>query len=215
MKFFEYYEDLIAENRRYSDDKFEAIAKKMPNWLLDEFGSKPSAVISMPMYSEFRKYLLNKGEQINNEEDVILGFSALEDWLNEIDAKTSQKFLTLVGQRFPAVGEKIKRWDKPEGWTPGKRGRKPGSKNKPKSDFADLSMTTVTMDEPQVVQPEEPEMTLSLEPKRRGRKPSEESLKKLVAQYDKMHDDLISHVSKMKELMQKINQRRSYFGKDE
>jgi len=93
MKFSHYYEELITE-RRYTDDKFEVITKKMPNWLLDEFGGDPNMVVRMPMYSDFRKYLLDRGEDVTNNEDVILGFSYLEDWLNEIDGRLSQKFLT-------------------------------------------------------------------------------------------------------------------------
>ena len=80
MKFSDYYDELITE-RRYTDDKFEVITKKMPNWLLDEFGGDPNMVVRMPMYSDFRKYLLDRGEEINDNEDVILGFSYLEDWL--------------------------------------------------------------------------------------------------------------------------------------
>jgi len=168
MKFSHYYEELITE-RRYSDDKFEVITKKMPNWLLDEFGGDPNMVVRMPMYSDFRKYLLDRGEDVTNNEDVILGFSYLEDWLNEIDGRLSQKFLTLISQRYPVISEKIKNWNKPDDWVKGPR----------------------------------------------GRKPAEGSLKKLEDQYEKMQDDLEKHVMKMRELMRQINQRRSYFGKNE
>ena len=72
MKFSDYYDELITE-RRYTDDKFEVITKKMPNWLLDEFGGDPNMVVRMPMYSDFRKYLLDRGEDVTNNEDVILG----------------------------------------------------------------------------------------------------------------------------------------------
>ena len=63
--------------------------------------------------------------------------------------------------------------------------------------------------------PAEPESIVSLEPKRRGRKPSEDSLRKLEGQYEKMQDDLENHIRKMRDLMRQINQRRSYFGKNE
>ncbi len=212
MKFSDYYEELITE-RRYTDDKFEAITKKMPNWLLDEFGGDPNMVVRMPMYSDFRKYLLDKGEEINDNEDVILGFSYLEDWLNEIDGGLSQKFLTLISQRYPIIAEKIKTWNRPDDWVRSTRGRKPGSKNKPKTDFADLSMTQTMDVEPSPIPTMEP--SVSDEPKRRGRKPTEGSLTKLESQYEKMQDDLEKHVMKMRDLMRQINQRRSYFGKNE
>jgi hypothetical protein len=212
MKFSDYYEELITE-RRYTDDKFEAITKKMPNWLLDEFGGDPNMVVRMPMYSDFRKYLLDRGEEINDNEDVILGFSYLEDWLNEIDGGLSQKFLTLISQRYPIIAEKIKTWNRPDDWVRSTRGRKPGSKNKPKTDFADLSMTQTMDVEPSPIPTMEP--SVSDEPKRRGRKPTEDSLKKLESQYEKMQDDLEKHVMKMRDLMRQINQRRSYFGKNE
>ena len=204
MKLSHYYEELITE-RRYTDEKFETITKKMPNWLLDEFGGDPNMVVRMPMYSDFRKYLLDRGEEIIDNEDVILGFSYLEDWLNEIDGRLSQKFLTLISQRYPIIAEKIKTWNRPDDWVRSTRGRKPGSKNKPKTGFADLSMTQTMDIEPSV----------SDEPKRRGRKPTEDSLKKLESQYEKMQDDLEKHVMKMRDLMRQINQRRSYFGKNE
>jgi hypothetical protein len=212
MKFSHYYEELITE-RRYTDDKFEVITKKMPNWLLDEFGGDPNMVVRMPMYSDFRKYLLDRGEDVTNNEDVILGFSYLEDWLNEIDGRLSQKFLTLISQRYPVISEKIKNWNKPDDWVKGPRGRKPGSKNKPKTGFADLSMTQTMDVEPSMAPTMEP--SVSSEPKRRGRKPAEGSLRKLEDQYEKMQDDLEKHVMKMRELMRQINQRRSYFGKNE
>jgi hypothetical protein len=212
MKFSDYYEELITE-RRYSDDKFEVITKKMPNWLLDEFGGDPNMVVRMPMYSDFRKYLLDKGEEINDNEDVILGFSYLEDWLNEIDGGLSQKFLTLISQRYPIIAEKIKTWNRPDDWIRSTRGRKPGSKNKPKTGFADLSMTQTMDVEPAPIPTMEP--SVSDEPKRRGRKPTEGSLTKLESQYEKMQDDLEKHVMKMRDLMRQINQRRSYFGKNE
>lgn len=212
MKFSDYYEELITE-RRYTDDKFEAITKKMPNWLLDEFGGDPNMVVRMPMYSDFRKYLLDKGEEINDNEDVILGFSYLEDWLNEIDGGLSQKFLTLISQRYPIIAEKIKTWNRPDDWVRSTRGRKPGSKNKPKTGFADLSMTQTMDVEPSPIPTMEP--SVSDEPKRRGRKPTEGSLTKLESQYEKMQDDLEKHVMKMRDLMRQINQRRSYFGKNE
>jgi hypothetical protein len=98
MKFSDYYDELITE-RRYTDDKFEVITKKMPNWLLDEFGGDPNMVVRMPMYSDFRKYLLDRGEEIIDNEDVILGFSYLEDWLNEIDGRLSQIFHRYIFSR--------------------------------------------------------------------------------------------------------------------
>lgn len=214
MRFSDFYEDLITE-RRYTDEKFDVISKKMANWLLDEFGDTPVAVVRMPMYSDFRKFLVDKGTNITNEEDVILGFEYLEDWLNTLDPRLSQKFLTMVSQRYPTIERKIKLWDKPENWSPGKRGRKPGSKNKPKFGSDDISIAPVaTMSiEPSV----EPEigMSVSSEPKRRGRKPTEDSLRRLETQYEKMQDDLESHIRKMRDLMKQINQRRSYFGKNE
>lgn len=210
MRFEDFYEDLITE-RNYGDDKFDVVSSKMSNWLLDEFGSTPISVVRMPMYSEFKKYLIDKGITADNEEDVILGFVNLEEWLNQLDSRLSQKFLTLVGQRYPDIQRKIKFWDKPDGYTPGKRGRQPGSKNKPRIDIDDISISPVaTMNiEPQV------DDNISTEPKRRGRKPSEDSLRKLETQYEKMQDDLEVYVRKMRDLMKQINQRRSYFGKNE
>lgn len=212
MKLSHYYEELITE-RRYTDEKFETITKKIPDWLLDEFGGDPNMVVRMPMYSDFRKYLLDRGEEIIDNEDVILGFSYLEDWLNEIDGRLSQKFLTLISQRYPIIAEKIKTWNRPDDWVRSTRGRKPGSKNKPKTGFADLSMTQTMDIEPSPISTMEP--SVSDEPKRRGRKPTEDSLKKLESQYEKMQDDLEKHVMKMRDLMRQINQRRSYFGKNE
>ena len=73
---------------------------------------------------------------------------------------------------------------------------------------------TQSMDiEPSPISTMEP--SVSYEPKRRGRKPTEDSLKKLESQYEKMQDDLEKHVMKMRDLMRQINQRRSYFGKNE
>ena len=98
MRFYEFYEDLVSEARNYSDEKFEVVSKKMANWLLDEFAGAPGQVIRMPMYTEFKRYLLNKGVDAQNEEDVILGFDNLESWLNELDSRLSQRFLTQVRQ---------------------------------------------------------------------------------------------------------------------
>lgn len=213
MRFYEFYEDLVSEARNYSDEKFEVVSKKMANWLLDEFAGAPGQVIRMPMYTEFKRYLLNKGVDAQNEEDVILGFDNLESWLNELDSRLSQRFLTQVSQRYPAIANKIKFWNRPDDWKPSGRGRKPGSKNKPKSD--DLTFTQVSVSEPETMVPAKPETLTPSEPKRRGRKPSEDSLRKLENQYEKMQDDLENHIRKMRDLMRQINQRRSYFGKNE
>ena len=97
----------------------------------------------------FKKYLLNKGVNVQNEEDIILGFDNLESWLNEMDSRLSQRFLTQVSQRYPAIANKIKFWNRPDDWKPSGRGRKPGSKNKPKSD--DLTFTQVSVSEPETM----------------------------------------------------------------
>jgi hypothetical protein len=49
--------------------------------------------------------------------------------------------------------------------------------------------------------------------KRRGRKPSIETLEKLQTKYFKMYDDLEKQLRVMKELSSKINDYKKYFGK--
>jgi hypothetical protein len=51
------------------------------------------------------------------------------------------------------------------------------------------------------------------EMKRRGRKPSIETLEKLQTKYFKMYDDLEKQLRVMKELSSKINDYKKYFGK--
>ena len=50
-------------------------------------------------------------------------------------------------------------------------------------------------------------------PKRRGRKPSVETLNKLQTKYFKMYDDLEKQLKVMRELSTKINDYKKYFGK--
>lgn len=219
MKFNFFYEELIEEQRGrpMSPEKFEAITKNIGRWLFNYFVEHPLQFARIPYFSEFREYAKSKqgpGEDADDIEELVLMVEPDEDtqsnlmydWLNEMpNTLKAQEFIKKVGEMFEPVGKRIKYYDRPDDYIP-VRGRRP----KEKSEKEDEEIPSFM----KVKKPKEIDVDIELgEPKRRGRKPSMNTLEKMETQYFKMYDDLEKQIRKMRELSSKINDLKKYFGK--
>ena len=177
MRFVDFYGDILVEARTMGNEKFNWVAENLPNWLFDELYLKPEIIKSLPNMDQFSTYVGSTIKKSPNSSDLVSNLSLLESFLHRLDQKESANFIRKVLETFPKIKAKILRFGKPEITTPGKRGRKLGSKNKPKSIGLDVDIvkTPKIQKEPQITQPEvqiEPEITqpeVQITPKRAGR----------------------------------------------
>ena len=237
MKFFQFYEDLVLEDRGrpMDSERFDKLTSLFGKYLFDEFASKPAQLSRVPMYSELKKYAISKqgpGEDANDVDQLVLMLSPdadeksnlIYDWLNTLPQLTAQKFMNSVSDMFPNIGEKKRYFEKPEGYQPSGRGRKRGSKNKPKTPIISrppIVQEPVVVSEP--VTSQEPEVDLdftltepvSVEKGKRGRKPglTPKTVDRISQNLYKVHTNMENQLSKMKSLMDDLIKRKDFFGK--
>lgn len=221
MKFFYFYEDLIAEARTMADDKFSWIAENIGNWLFDELFSKPNLISSLPNMDQFKTYVRTSIKKLDvDPSEMVQNLHLMDTFLNRLDKKESANFIKEVVKLFPNISAKIQRYGKPEP-TGGKRGRPIGSKNKPKSEPLNIDVIKTTVkpkSEPQQELPTKrgrPKIyddNLTAIERMRYRKEGPEIIQKLeqkVSGYDKEIDQTIARIKK---IMVDIDKRKKFFG---
>lgn len=241
MRFINYFKDFVNEARYFSDEKFDWVAKNMGEWILNSTIDNPIKITALPFLNEFKSWLsTNTTKPHKTNDDIILATDYLENFLNFLSQRDAQNFIKEAMIRFPLVKMGIVNYLKPEleKRVAGKRGRPPGSKNKPKS-MLDLPGTKVIrrvpMDEPVNLMKIEkqteivPEPTdLKQEPKQRGRKKIssefsnvERSIFKkegpayvdfLISKQKLMDSQIQDLTSKIQKLQDKIDRRKKFFG---
>lgn len=225
MKFLYFYEDILTEARSMSDEKFEWITKNLGEWLFNDLVEKPVLVNSIPGIERFKNYLkVRTTEKANSDEDIVSALDRLEDFLNMLSPRDSQTMIKAIMEKFPNVRYKISRFGKPE-LTGSKRGRKPGSKNKPKEKID----TFTTISKPISTAPPAPQMAPTIqEPKKRGRKSIDspftaierhiykkegpEKIKKLEDKVEELDNEVTQTIVRIKKIMADIEKRKKFFG---
>lgn len=181
MKFFDLFddltslEDLINEGKYFADDKFLKFVENAGWWLYEILQDTPGKVGTMPGYSEYIKYVINKSKQYGEDfrltpENIVYSLpDYYGDFINVyLPAKTSNK---LMAETITKFGLK----DYMEGRdpnTPRRRGRKPKvQSSEPQAE---------PIQEPAV----EPTPDQEVEPKKRGRKPLPPEMRKPKKKYN-------------------------------
>jgi hypothetical protein len=214
MRFSFFYEELLQEQkgRPMSPEKFEAITQNIGRWMYNYFGDHPLQLSRIPYFSELREFARENagpGENVDDIEQLVLMLNPDEDsnlmygYLNQIpQVLKAQEIIKKIGDTFEPIGKRIKYFDRADDYVP-VRGRKP--KERTEKDFEEKI--------PVISKSEKKDIEDLLEPKRKGRKPSVQTLEKLQGQYLKMYDDLEKQIKRMRELSSKIDDYRKYFGK--
>lgn len=156
MRFLNYFQDYINEARYYSDEKFNWVASNMGGWILDSTIDNPVKIASLPMFDEFKRWLsTNTTKSTKSNDDIILATDYLDSFLNSLSQRDAQNFIKTAMERFPIVKTKITNYLKNEIQdTIGKRrGRPPGSKNKPRIDLNDPSIKVIRRVKPEPIEP--------------------------------------------------------------
>lgn len=219
MKFELFYEELLDEQRGrpMSPEKFEAITQNIGRWIFNFFIEHPVQFSRIPFFSEFREFargVATPDEDVDDIEQLVLmiepeedGSNLMYDWLNQMpNILKAQEFIKKVGDMFEPIGKRIKYYNRPDDYIP-VRGRKPKEKPEGKEDEQIPSIMKTR-------QPKTVDVDVEVtEPKRRGRKPSLNTLEKMETKYYKMYDDLEKQLRAMKELSSKINDYKKYFSK--
>ena len=200
MKFFYFYEDLLTEARYFSEEKFDWVASNMGTLILDSTIERPSSITSLPFFKQFKEWLSeNTTKPTETHEDIVLSLDYLEQFLNFLNPRDSQRFMKEAMERFPLVKSKIVSYLKPgmtsqpstTDGTGKKRGRPPGVKNKPKIDLSDPSIKIIKRYKPEEPidvtkqinpQPTQPQSEPKVEPK--------EPVKKSLGRPKLYNDDL-------------------------
>lgn len=192
MKFFLLYDDLLTEGKYFSDEKFEWVSKNIGGWIFEDVVNNSARILGLPFFDVFKRWLeeFTQAKTKTNDDMAIATEEHIANFLNELDKKQSQNFFRIASERFPKVKQGILSYGKPER-VPGevRRGRKPGTKNKPKINLSDPSLKiikrTKLAPEP-VVEPEPMEIPSISEP---NIEPSE----KKMGRPKKYFDDLSTY----------------------
>lgn len=207
MKFFYFYDDLLTEARYFSEEKFDWVANNIGTWILDSTIERPSSITSLPFFKQFKEWLSeNTTKPTETHEDIVLALDYLEQFLNFLNPRDSQRFMKEAMERFPLVKSKIVSYLKPgmttqtssTDGTGKKRGRPPGVKNKPKIDLSDPSIKIIKR-----YKPEEPvDVTKKTPPPSTLQEPEftaqpEEPIKKALGR-PKVYNDNLTGVERAK-----------------
>lgn len=237
MKFSQFYEDLVLEDRGRPMDpeRFDKLTSLFGKYLFDEFASKPVQIARIPMYNELKKFAISKqgpGEDANDVDQLVLMLAPdaaeksnlVYEWLNTLPQLTAQKFMNSVADMFPNIAEKKRYFEKPEGYQPSGRGRKRGSKNKPKTPVISrqpvvqeptIPMEPVASQEPEIDVDLTMTEPVSVERGKRGRKPglTPKTVDRISQNLYKVHSNMENQLTKMKSLMDDLIKRKDFFGK--
>lgn len=161
MRFLNYFQDYITEARYYSDEKFNWVASNMGSWILDSTIDNPVKIQSLPMLQEFQSWLsTNTTKATKSSDDLVLATDYIDSFLNSLSPRDAQNFIKTAMERFPIVKTKIANYlkDEIQDNIGKRRGRPPGSKNKPKIDLNDPSIKVIRRLKPA---PQEPVQDIS------------------------------------------------------
>lgn len=133
-----------TEGRYVSDDKFEWLASNMGKWIALDVANNPTRIQGLPFYDVFERWLAEyRNVRVRTDADMMAAAEQhLEDFMHTMEKKEAQEFLKNAILTYKTVKENIAKYGKPErdpNDAP-KRGRKPGTKNKPKVDLKDPSI---------------------------------------------------------------------------
>jgi phosphoenolpyruvate carboxylase len=130
----------INEAKNYSKEKMEWIRERIGDWIADEIETNKTLLDRFTANKQLRTFLQSKNIRSNDPKETLVAAirAGLGKFLNQIGHLPAFETLKDLQEHSDTLAQKISRFGKPE--EPGKRGRKPGSKNKPKEDpeFANL-----------------------------------------------------------------------------
>ncbi len=218
MKFEHFFEDLLqeAKGRPMSPEKFEAISQNIGRWMYNYFVNHPMQLARIPYFSELREYARNydasSGADVDDIEQLVLMLkpegksNLMYAYLNQIpQVLKAQEIIKKMSETFDEIGKRVKYYDRPDDYIP-VRGRKPKERPEVEVDVMDVEKDTPPIISKTVVD-------VPGDMKRRGRKPSVNTLEKMQTKYYKMYDDLEKQLRAMRELSSKIDDYKKYFGK--
>jgi hypothetical protein len=170
----------------------------------------------IPYFSELREYARNydasTGADVDDIEQLVMMLkpegksNLMYSYLNQIpQVLKAQEIIKKMSETFDEIGKRVKYYDRPDDYIP-VRGRKP--KERPE---VEVDVLDVEKDTPPIISKNMAD--ISGEMKRRGRKPSVNTLEKMQSKYYKMYDDLEKQLKAMRELSTKIDDYKKYFGK--
>jgi hypothetical protein len=218
MKFEHFFEDLLqeAKGRPMSPEKFEIISQNIGRWMYNYFVNHPVQLSRIPYFSELREYARNydstTGVDVDDIEQLVMMLkpegksNLMYSYLNQIpQVLKAQEIIKKMSETFDEIGKRVKYYDRPDDYIP-VRGRKPKERPEVEVDVLDIEKDT-----PPIISKNMAD--ISGEMKRRGRKPSVNTLEKMQSKYYKMYDDLEKQLRAMRELSTKIDDYKKYFGK--
>ena len=218
MKFEHFFEDLLqeAKGRPMSPEKFEAISQNIGRWMYNYFVNHPVQLSRIPYFSELREYARNydstTGVDVDDIEQLVMMLkpegksNLMYSYLNQIpQVLKAQEIIKKMSETFDEIGKRVKYYDRPDDYIP-VRGRKPKERPEVEVDVLDIEKDTPPIISKNMA-------NISGEMKRRGRKPSVNTLEKMQSKYYKMYDDLEKQLRAMRELSTKIDDYKKYFGK--
>jgi len=218
MKFEHFFEDLLqeAKGRPMSPEKFEIISQNIGRWMYNYFVNHPMQLARIPYFSELREYARNydasTGADVDDIEQLVLMLkpegksNLMYAYLNQIpQVLKAQEIIKKMSETFDEIGKRVKYYDRPDDYIP-VRGRKP--KERPE---IEVGVMDIEKDTPPIISKTVVDVPGDM--KRRGRKPSVNTLEKMQSKYYKMYDDLEKQLRAMRELSTKIDDYKKYFGK--
>jgi len=124
----------IYEAKNYSKDKMEWIRERIGDWVADELESNRGILDRFAANKQLRTFLQSNNLRPTDPTENIAGAvrTGLGKFLNQIGHLLAFETIKDLQEHSETLAQRISRFGKPE--EPGKRGRKPGSKNKPKQD---------------------------------------------------------------------------------
>ncbi len=134
MKFLHIYEDLLVEERPYSDEKLDKVISALPSLLFQELSGNAASVRGIPQIEFFKKKakeLYGDDEDVNDPEILLLILNDhLDDFINRgMNATAQTRFINQLKLAFPRISEKIDELlGKFKKYVPGGRGRPPKQK---------------------------------------------------------------------------------------
>jgi hypothetical protein len=197
------------------------IIDNLGDWLFELYVDNPESNIkSIPGYSEYIQWLpkVEGKDYENNSQDVVWTLpNSYSVFLNEKNEYKIHELVKKTEERYPTIKDKISRFGKAEKNPGEKRGRKKGTKNKPKGNLTPISnvvkptvVSPVMKSEPIITNPEttEPEVSKK-EPGVRGKKPTSSTIERIEAEIQKLTDSIKMSTSKIEYLQD----RKEYYKK--
>jgi hypothetical protein len=210
FKFKDYF---IKEARTFSDEKFDWITSKAAEWIWDEMQN-----------ANFFKKLKNNQSFRDFENSIEFSFSAedsnpttelqramlaktklnnLGGFLNVLPKNVSNEFVKFLVDNSETIKFKISRFGKSE--TLGKRGRKPGSKNKPKE--TKQKDPEISNEEIRILEAEIRALMVNIDRNKEKIKALEKGVKRKQEEMNELSNEIKKHSLYISECNQKIEKK--------